>query len=77
VRFSHFFKRSKGFFGIGGEMMLWVEIETAYLGKKIKVARNMDDFFFLEKTLQNIFPHSFIHPLRTSKDDMNSMDCMT
>ena len=51
-------------------MVLWIEIETIYLGRKVKVARTVDDFSFLQRTLQNIFPHSFIPGLRISKDDL-------
>jgi hypothetical protein len=36
----------------------------------VKVARTVDDFFFLQRTLQSVFPHSYIPPLRISKDDM-------
>jgi hypothetical protein len=55
---------------MGREMVLWIEIETAYLGRRVKVARTVDDFSFLQRTLQSLFPHSFIPPLRVSKDDM-------
>lgn len=53
-------------------MVLWIDIETAFMGKKIRVSRNFDDFLFLEKTLHSIFPYSFIPPLRISKDDLKS-----
>lgn len=51
-------------------MVLWIEIETEYLGRRVRVARTVDDFSFLQRTLQGLFPHSFVPPLRISKDDM-------